>query len=96
MAARQIDLSRAGCQAVGVYAVASFFTRMPELLRAGLPALTEKLSALLGKTGAVSAPDESWRLVIIGVAIVLMMVSRPQRLTHPRRRAKDTAVEVTE
>ncbi|SDG01934.1 branched-chain amino acid ABC transporter permease [Alloyangia pacifica] len=89
----------------GPFAGAAFFTLLPELLRAGLPALTEMLSALLGKTGVISTPDESWRFVILGVVTVLMMVFRPEglitraaieRLTHPRRRAKDTAVEVTE
>lgn len=91
VAARQIDLGGAGFQAVGANAAASFFTRIPELLRTGLPALTEKLSALLGKTGAVSAPDESWRLVIFGVVIVLMMVFRPEGLLARARRGGGSA-----
>ena len=97
VAARQINLGGAGFQAVGAYATVSFFTRMPELLRAGLPALTEKLSALLVDSGPFSTRDESWRLVILGAVTFVMMVFRPEglitraaikRLTHPRRRAK--------
>lgn len=59
---------------------AAFFTLLPEVLRAVLPALKAGLSALTGGETLAEAPDESWRLVILGLVTVAMMALRPQGL----------------
>lgn len=57
---------------------AAFFTLMPELLRATLPSAQGMFLSLFGIDGSGSAPDESWRFVLLGVVTVAMMALRPQ------------------
>lgn len=59
---------------------AAFFTLLPEVLRAVLPGVKAALSALTGGEALAEAPDESWRLVILGLVTVAMMALRPQGL----------------
>jgi branched-chain amino acid transport system permease protein len=40
----------------------------------------QTLATLVGITEPVAPPDESWRLVILGVLTVLMMAFRPEGL----------------
>ncbi|WP_051294478.1 branched-chain amino acid ABC transporter permease [Gemmobacter nectariphilus] len=58
---------------------ASFFTLLPEFLRAFLPKLQVWVLGVLGQDAAtVQPPDESWRFVLLGVITVLMMAFRPE------------------
>ncbi|MBB3021379.1 branched-chain amino acid transport system permease protein [Microvirga lupini] len=59
---------------------ATFFTMLPEVLRETLPTVKQTLATLVGITEPVAPPDESWRLVILGVLTVLMMAFRPEGL----------------
>ena len=59
---------------------AAFFTLLPEALRSLLPGVQQWVTGLFGAGGASSAPDDSWRFVILGVVTVLMMVFRPEGL----------------
>ncbi len=59
---------------------ATFFTILPEVLRAVLPAIKTGFAGLFGFADTVSAPDESWRFVILGVLTVAMMALRPEGL----------------
>lgn len=58
---------------------ALFFTLLPEVLRAGLPALVTGAGKVIGiaSTGQVRI-DDGWRFVVLGTAIVLMMIWRPE------------------
>ena len=58
----------------------TFFTLLPEAMRSALPALKSGLASLVGIEGPVSAPDDSWRFVILGALTVAMMVLRPEGL----------------
>ena len=64
----------------GPLAGAAFFTLLPEALRATLPALKQTVYGALGLDGAGTPPDESWRFVILGAAVVAMMALRPEGL----------------
>ena len=64
----------------GPLAGAGFFTMLPEVLRDTLPATKTFFVNLLGITGPVEPPDDSWRFVILGALAVLMMVFRPEGL----------------
>ena len=57
---------------------AMFFTLLPEALRFGLPAAMKVLLALAGVQGQSSAPDDSWRFVILGAMTIAMMILRPE------------------
>lgn len=59
---------------------ATFFTMLPEVLRSVLPAVKEFLANIAGVEGPVSAPDDSWRFVILGAVTIAMMVLRPEGL----------------
>ncbi|MDQ0316875.1 branched-chain amino acid ABC transporter permease [Amorphus orientalis] len=62
----------------GPLAGAAFFTLLPEVFRAVVPAANAFIASLIGYEGVVSPPDASWRFVILGVFTVLMMVFRPE------------------
>lgn len=62
----------------GPLAGATFFTMLPEVLRSVLPAVKQFLADLVGIEGPVSAPDDSWRFIILGVITIAMMVLRPE------------------
>jgi branched-chain amino acid transport system permease protein len=59
---------------------ATFFTMLPEVLRTVLPAIKTTLYSAAGVEGPVSAPDDSWRFVILGALTIAMMVVRPEGL----------------
>lgn len=79
----------------GPLAGAAFFTLLPELMRNTLPELKQAVWSLFGAQGDVAPPDESWRFVILGAAVIAMMVFRPEGLVtretfaflRPRRAA---------
>ena len=64
----------------GPFVGATFFTLLPEALRFALPAAKQSLMALSGVQGQATAPDDSWRFVILGAITVAMMVVRPEGL----------------
>jgi len=64
----------------GPLAGATFFTLLPEALRTFLPALKSSIYWMAGVEGPVSAPDDSWRFVILGALTIAMMVLRPEGL----------------
>ncbi|MDF2114407.1 branched-chain amino acid ABC transporter permease [Roseiarcaceae bacterium H3SJ34-1] len=64
----------------GPLAGALFFTMLPEALRVALPALKGWMGLAMGFQGARTAPDESWRFVILGILTVLMMMFRSEGL----------------
>jgi branched-chain amino acid transport system permease protein len=82
---------------------ATFFTLLPEVLREIMPTIKQTLAMMVGVTGPVAPPDESWRLVILGILTVLMMAFRPEGLVtrtmiermHFRRRAPQVTAEVS-
>jgi branched-chain amino acid transport system permease protein len=59
---------------------ATFFTMLPEVLRSTLPAVKQSIVSLFGIEGPASAPDDSWRFIILGALTVAMMVLRPEGL----------------
>jgi branched-chain amino acid transport system permease protein len=64
----------------GPLAGATFFTLLPEAMRTILPATKEFFAGIAGIDGPVSAPDDSWRFVILGAITIAMMVLRPEGL----------------
>ena len=58
----------------------AFFTLLPEAMRSFLPAAKEAIWTAFGVTGDISPPDESWRFVVLGAAVIAMMVFRPEGL----------------
>lgn len=62
----------------GPLAGATFFTMLPEVLRSVLPAIKQFFANMTGYEGTVSAPDDSWRFIILGLVTVGMMVLRPE------------------
>lgn len=78
---------------------AAFFTLLPEAMRSALPALKQAVWSAFGVTGDIAPPDESWRFVVLGAAVIAMMVFRPEGLVTrttfslPRRRRAPEAGE---
>ena len=54
------------------------FVLVPEALRNYLPGLAAWIGHLFGVVGHVAVPDDSWRLVLLGVFTVVMMIWRPE------------------
>ena len=63
---------------------AAFFTLLPEAIRTLLPLLKHSVIAIFGPIVSIAPPDESWRLVILGVCTVAMMALRPEGLVTSR------------
>lgn len=59
---------------------ATFFTMLPEVLRATLPSIKQGLINIFGPIIPATPPDESWRFVILGLCTVIMMMLRPEGL----------------